>query len=68
MDEGLSLEQSCRMSENPYAIAVEELVASAQVAPEAQIEVQTEHRAVVPDWANPLNPYGDGMSGDADGD
>ena len=68
VDEGLSLEQSCRMSENPYAIAVEELVASAQVAPEAQIEVQAEHRAVVPDWANPLNPYGDGMSGDADGD
>jgi hypothetical protein len=56
------------MSENPYAIPVEELVASAQVAPEAQIEVRTEHRAVVPDWANPLNPYGDGMSGDADGD
>ncbi len=56
------------MSENPYAIPVEELVASAQVAPEAQIEVQTEHRAVVPDWANPVNPYGDGMSGDADGD
>jgi hypothetical protein len=52
------------MSENPYAIPVEELVASAQVAP----EVQTEHRAVVPNWANPVNPYGDGMSGDADGD
>jgi hypothetical protein len=68
MDEGLSLEESCRMSENPYAIPVEELAARAQVAPEAQIEVQTEHRAVVPDWANPVNPYGDGMSGDADGD
>jgi hypothetical protein len=56
------------MSENPYAIPIEELVASAQVAPEAQSEVQIEQRVVVPDWANPLNPYGDGMSGDADGD
>jgi hypothetical protein len=55
VDEGPSLEESYRMSENPYAIPVEELVASAQVAPEAQIEVQTEHRAVAPDWANPVN-------------
>ena len=68
VDEGLPLEESWRMSENPYAIPVEELVASAQVAPEAQIEAQTEHRAVAPDWANPANPYADGMSGDADGD
>ena len=30
------------MSENPYAIPVEELVASAQVAPDAQIELLTE--------------------------
>ncbi|MGY1761011.1 hypothetical protein ACI79G_07225 [Geodermatophilus sp. SYSU D00779] len=56
------------MSENPYAIPVEELVASAQVAPEAQIEVQTEHRAAPPGWANLVDPYADGMSGDADGD
>jgi hypothetical protein len=56
------------MSENPYAIPVEDLVASARVAPEAQIELQAEHRAVAPDWANPANLYADGMSGDADGD
>ena len=56
------------MSENPYAIPIEELVASARVAPEAQIEVQTEHAAVVPNWASRINPYGEGMSGDADGD
>jgi hypothetical protein len=56
------------MSENPYAIPVEDLVAGAQVGPEAQSEVRTEYRAVVPDRALLVHPYGDGMSGDADGD
>ncbi len=55
------------MSENPYAISVEDLVATAQVAPEAQIEVQTEYRAVVPDRVNLVHPGACALV-DADGD
>jgi hypothetical protein len=56
------------MRKNPYAMPVEDLVASAQVDAVDQVEEQAEPRLGVPDWANPVNPYADGMSGDADGD
>ena len=55
------------MSESPYAMPVEELVASAQVAAVDQVEEQAEPR-VVPDWSSGVIPYADDMSGDADGD
>jgi len=56
------------MSDSPYAMPVEALVASAQVDLVDQVEEQTEPRLAVPDWSNRVNPCADGMSGDADGD
>ena len=38
------------MSESPYAIPVEDLVASAQVDVSRQVEEQAEPRTVVPVW------------------
>jgi hypothetical protein len=55
------------MTENPYAIPVEDLVASARVPAAEQVVEQPEHRLPV-DWSAGLNPYGDGMAGDADGE
>jgi hypothetical protein len=56
------------MEKSPYAMPVEELVASAQVDVVDQVEEQAEPRLGVPDRSNPLSSYADGMSGDADGD
>ncbi|WP_167760590.1 hypothetical protein [Blastococcus sp. CT_GayMR16] len=56
------------MSENPYAIPVEDLVASARVDVVDQVEEQAQPRPVALDRSNPVTPYADGMSGDADGD
>ena len=56
------------MTENPYAIPVEDLVARTQVPVIDQVEVQSEPRQPGSDWSAGVNPYGDGMSGDADGD
>jgi hypothetical protein len=56
------------MSESPYAIPVEDLVASAQVDVSRQVEEQAELRTVVPAWTVGPGPYADGMGGDADGD
>jgi hypothetical protein len=56
------------MSESPYAMPVGDLVASAQFDVVDQVEEQAEPRLGVPDWSNAVNPYADGMSGDADGD
>jgi hypothetical protein len=55
------------MTESPYAIPVEEFVARTRVPVTDQVEVQSEpeHPA---DWSPGALPYGDGMSGDADGD
>ena len=55
------------MSESPYAIPVEELVDSARVPEAEQVETRTEYRLPDSDWSDGLNPYGDGMCGDADG-
>ena len=56
------------MTEQRYTISVDELVAGARVPLEEQVEVQAEPRLPATDWSSGVNPYGDGMSGDADGD
>ena len=56
------------MTESPYAIPVEDLVASARVPLTAQLEEQPERRFFGGgEWSGPL-PWADGMSGDADGE
>jgi hypothetical protein len=55
------------MTENPYAISVEDLVDSARVPVAEQVVEQSERRLVSDSWAGP-NPYLDGMAGDADGE
>jgi len=54
------------MTENPYAIPVDELVRSARVPVADQVEVQVDPRLPPGDCASVPLPYGDG--GDADGD
>ncbi|MET0765405.1 MAG: hypothetical protein ABWY29_11100 [Blastococcus sp.] len=56
------------MTENRYAISVEELESSAHVLISEQVEVQAEPHPVVVERPRPLYPFGDGMPGDADGD
>jgi hypothetical protein len=56
------------MTEQRYSIPVDELVASARVPVADQVEVQPDHRQPPADGAPGALPYGDGMSGDADGD
>ena len=55
------------MTESPYAISVEDLVASARVPVAEQVVEQPDRRLVSDASAGP-NPYGDGMAGDADGE
>jgi hypothetical protein len=55
------------MADDRYAIPLDELVAGAQVAREAQVEVHPEPGAAAPAYGDPLR-YADGMGGDADGD
>ena len=55
------------MSESPYAIPVEDLVDSARVPLAAQIEEQPERRFLAADTSGGL-VWGDGMTGDADGE
>ena len=57
------------MTENPYAIPVEDLVDGARVPVTAQIEEQAEHRLLGTDWSGGLVPGGGGGTfGDADGE
>lgn len=56
------------MTENRYAISEDDFLAGARIPAEAQVEEQAVDRPVPPDLANPVNPYGDGMGGDVDGD
>lgn len=55
------------MADPRYAIPLDEFVAGAQVAREDQVEVQVERVVPAPVRGEVL-PYGDGMTGDADGD
>lgn len=56
------------MTEQRYSIPLEELVAGARVAAEEQVQVQAEPQVPATGWSTGVHPYGDGMSGDADGD
>lgn len=55
------------MTENPYAIPVEDLVDSARVPVAEQVVEQPERRLVSDFSAGPI-PWADGMCGDADGE
>jgi hypothetical protein len=55
------------MTDSPYAIPVEDLLASARVPVAQQVVEQPEVRPVPDTWAGPI-PYADGMAGDADGE
>ena len=55
------------MTENPYAIPVEDLIDSARVPVAEQLVELSEWRLPV-DWSAGPIPYGDGMAGDADGE
>ena len=55
------------MTESPYAIPVEDLVDSARV-PVAEQLVELPERRATDDRSHGPHPYGDGMSGDADGE
>jgi hypothetical protein len=55
------------MADPRYAIPLEEFVAGAEVARAEQVEVQAEPVVPAPARGEAL-PYGDGMTGDADGD
>lgn len=59
--------QAAGMAENRYAVPLDEFLAGAQVARGDQVEVQAEPVVPTPAHGAPL-PYGDGMSGDVDGD
>ena len=56
------------MTDSPYAIPADDLVASARVPPSDQVEVQALPDAVPGDWSPAPHPFGDGAGGDADGD
>ncbi|MGY1805204.1 hypothetical protein ACI78T_18120 [Blastococcus sp. SYSU D00922] len=57
------------MAEQRYSIPLDELVSSARVPVAEQVELQDEPRQLPADWsAGGAHPYGDGASGDADGD
>jgi hypothetical protein len=56
------------MTEPRYSIPLDELEAGARVPVSEQVEVQAEPGQPTPDWRAGTPPYGDGMSGDADGD
>ncbi len=56
------------MTEQRYSIPVDELEAGARIPAGEQVELQAEPRQPAPDWSTGAHPYGDGMSGDADGD
>jgi hypothetical protein len=55
------------MSESPYAIPEDDLVRTARVPVAEQVEVQAEPRPDATVWQGP-NPFGDGATGDADGE
>jgi hypothetical protein len=56
------------MTENPYAVPLDEFVARARLPREAQVESQAEPAVVAPDRSDPLAFSGGHASGDADGD
>ena len=67
LDNGSAGRDALAMTENPYAIPVEDLVASARVPVAEQVVEQPDRRLVSDSPAGP-GPYADGMAGDADGE
>ena len=68
LDNGPVLRDAPGMTEQRYSIPLDELVASARVPVSEQVEVQDQPRQPPTDWSAGVYPYGDGMSGDTDGD
>jgi hypothetical protein len=56
------------MTDNPYAIPAEDLIASARVPRADQVEGQAVPEAGHGEWTPGLTPWADGGSGDVDGD
>lgn len=56
------------MTDNRYRLSEDELLASARVPVDEQIEVQSEPAPAPADWRGDPMPWADGGSGDADGD
>ena len=56
------------MTDNPYAIPADDLVASARIPRSDQVEVQSLPEVGRGDWFPELRPYGEGAGGDVDGD
>ncbi len=56
------------MTDSPYAIPAEDLVASARVARTDQVELHPVPEVRSGDGSPTLHPFGDGAGGDVDGD
>jgi hypothetical protein len=56
------------MTPNRYAVPIDELESGARIPLADQVEEQAEAPREVVDWSSGTNLYGDGMSGDADGE
>ena len=56
------------MSQSPYAIPADDLVASARVPRADQVEVRAEPNLPEPDWSPDGLRFADGGGGDVDGD
>jgi hypothetical protein len=54
------------MTENPYAIPVEELLARARVPVTDQVQLQVEPGQSPADWSDGGPPFGDGGDADAE--
>ena len=56
------------MSESPYAIPVDDLLAGVHVPQAEQVEMRAEPRQPEPAWSAEFLRHADGGGGDADGD
>ena len=55
------------MSQNPYAVPVEEFLAQSHVSADEQVEVQAEPQQTPGDWRPGATLYGDAIGPDSDG-
>ena len=67
VDTGSAVGHPPGMTDQRYSIPVDDLVSSARVDVTDQVELQAEPQPPA-GWSPGVLPYGDGMSGDADGD
>ena len=68
LDGGAGPRHAERMTENRFAVPLEEFEARSRVPVVDQVEVQPELRHPPAGWAADGLPYADGGGGDADGD